>query len=105
MGLGSILETVFGLSLDKRYQQANWGARPISQPMLAYARLDVHYLIELRHVLKTRLLESERLPIALEDFNRLCQVQARSEPCCNADMVWRLAGQTRTGTAPGSRIK
>ena len=93
VGLGSILETVFGIKLDKKYQQANWGQRPLNPAMIEYAHHDVHYLIALRSQLKTQLEEIDRLPLALEDFNRLCQVQSRTEPFNSEDMVWRVAGQ------------
>ena len=93
VGLGSILETVFGLKLDKKYQQANWGIRPLSSDMLEYAHHDVHYLIPLRERLKTQLEEAGRLDLALEDFQRLCLVEAHQEPPNLTDMVWRAAGQ------------
>jgi ribonuclease D len=94
VGLGSVLDSVFGLKLDKRYQQANWGLRPLIPAMIEYARYDVHYLIALRTELKARLQAAERLPLASEDFTRLCQVQpSRQEPYSSTDMVWRVAGQ------------
>ncbi|TLN23565.1 ribonuclease D, partial [bacterium] len=48
VGLGSVLEAEFGLQLDKRYQRANWGQRPLPAAQKAYARFDSHYLIALR---------------------------------------------------------
>jgi ribonuclease D len=52
-GLGDLLSQVFNVSLDKRFQRANWGKRPIPEDMLDYARLDTHYLLDLRrHLLK-----------------------------------------------------
>jgi ribonuclease D len=48
VGLGNLLEEEFAIKLEKRYQRADWGERPLKQEMLEYARLDTHYLIALR---------------------------------------------------------
>ena len=74
VGLGSLLESEFGVSLDKRYQRANWGQRPLPQHLLDYARLDTHFLITLRHRLKAQLESQERWPLAQEDFHRLASI-------------------------------
>jgi ribonuclease D len=97
VGLAAMLLEEYGVELDKHYQRANWGARPLSAPMLAYARLDSFYLIPLRHRLKTALEEKGRLELAEEDFRRLCcaPAQAAADPdVCN---WWRVAaGQDLT---------
>jgi ribonuclease D len=74
VGLGAILKESFGIELDKRHQRANWGRRPLPPPLLAYARLDTHYLIELRNQLKDELERSGRWELAHEDFCRTCKV-------------------------------
>ncbi len=71
VGLAALLEAYFGVHLDKRYQRTNWGKRPLSSQQLAYAALDTHYLIPLRHRLWKELDERGLLPLALEDFQRL----------------------------------
>lgn len=90
VGLAAMLDEEFGIVLDKRYQRANWGARPLGGALLAYARLDSYYLIPLRHRLKTVLEETERLALAEEDFRRQCDsthVPAESDAC----QWWRVA--------------
>jgi ribonuclease D len=52
IGLGALLETEFDVRLEKRYQRANWGQRPLPQHLLSYAQLDTHYLITLRERLR-----------------------------------------------------
>jgi ribonuclease D len=74
VGLGSLLENHFHVHLDKRFQRANWGQRPLPHNLLAYARLDTHYLIALRDLMKAALESAERWPMAEEDFRRLCQL-------------------------------
>jgi ribonuclease D len=71
VGLGSMLEQTFGVQLDKRHQRADWGQRPLPLHLLSYARLDTHYLIELRNNLETELRQKELWELALEDFRRM----------------------------------
>lgn len=93
VGLGSVLEAEFGVQLDKRYQRANWGQRPLPPAQKAYARFDSHYLIALRQRLYTELVDAGRWELAEEDFDRLCQTSI--PPADNpADACWRLAGRT-----------
>jgi ribonuclease D len=91
IGLGSILRAEFDVELDKRYQRANWGKRPIPPEMVDYARLDTHYLIPLRFRLKNELLSQKRWPIAQEDFARLRYVNGR-DPGDQPEPCWRVRG-------------
>ena len=74
VGLGAMLKEAFGLDVDKRFQRANWGKRPLSPAQLAYARLDTHYLIDLRSRLKAELVDKGWWPLAEEDFRAAEQV-------------------------------
>lgn len=91
VGLGSILQKEFGVQLNKRYQRANWGKRPLPVEMLDYARQDTHYLIPLRHKLKVELKASRRWPIAEEDFNRLRFINGRGNEE-TMDACWKVRG-------------
>jgi ribonuclease D len=91
IGLAAMIESEFSISLDKRYQRANWGKRPLTGAMLAYARLDTFYLISLRNRLKNALQENDRWPLAEEDFCRLCQVYSPSLEN-GAESWWRITG-------------
>ncbi|HLF02912.1 MAG TPA: HRDC domain-containing protein [Anaerolineales bacterium] len=73
-GLAAVLESQFGVKLNKRHQRANWAARPLTPDQLAYARLDTHYLIPLRHQLRQALDQSGYWAEAKEEFDRLCQI-------------------------------
>ena len=90
-GLGSLIESEFGITLDKHYQRANWGQRPLRPAMLAYARLDTHYLIPLRAKLKAELEEVGRWELAQEDFRRIRQVKLPVE-AIPAEACWRISG-------------
>lgn len=92
VGLGSMLEAEFGIVLDKRYQRANWGQRPLPAALLAYARLDTHYLIALRDRLKEALIAADRWALAQEDFARLTRTPAGSNGEDSEEGCWRVAG-------------
>jgi len=79
VGLENILSEKFGVKVDKRHQKANWAARPLSPEQLDYARMDTHYLIELRNLLEAELHEQERWEYALDDFKLVCSVDAPKE--------------------------
>lgn len=94
VGLGAILEAEFGVQLDKRYQRANWGVRPLPEHLLHYARMDTHYLIHLRHCLFSELQDRGLWPLAKEDFERLAY-QTWEENGRNGEKpldCWRIRG-------------
>ncbi len=75
VGLGDILHKYFGLELDKKYQRADWSARPLSAAMLHYAAEDTRHLKELMDILCQQLKEKDRLWWAEEEFLQLEQVR------------------------------
>jgi len=75
VGLAALLEKYFGLKLDKRFQRADWSARPLSPPMLEYAAADTRHLPKLRDILRDRLEERGRLDWAAEEFALLSRVR------------------------------
>ena len=74
-GLSSLLEGKLGISLEKKFQRADWAKRPLSPEMLEYAAMDTRYLPELRDRLRDRLDEMGRLGWAEEEF-RLSEATA-----------------------------
>lgn len=74
VGLDRLLGDKFRIQMDKRHQKANWAARPLSREQIHYARLDTHYLFDLRDILEKELREKQRLEFAKEDFMRACLV-------------------------------
>jgi ribonuclease D len=75
LGLGSLLEEKFGVSINKRYQRANWGKRPLPKYLRQYAQQDTHYLIRMRDMLRKELRDRNLDELAFEDFQRLCRVK------------------------------
>lgn len=71
IGLGALLEKYFGVLADKRFQRADWSARPLSTAMLEYAAGDTINLCELQYILRDKLAQAERLSWVMEEFNLL----------------------------------
>lgn len=96
IGLGALLEAEFGVRLNKRYQRANWGQRPLPNDLLDYARLDTHYLIALKERLKTDLERRKLTALAQEDFRRLANStldESAIEPAAERPLdCWRISG-------------
>ena len=71
VGLAALLEKYLGVRLDKRYQRADWSARPLTAEMLDYAAADTRHLPILRDILRDRLQELGRQDWAEEEFELL----------------------------------
>ena len=94
IGLGSLLLNRFGIEIDKRYQRANWGIRPISPAMLSYAALDTHYLFQLRDSLDNDLVDNNLKELAEEDFRYISRVEGH-KPNGSGTNCWKVAGASR----------
>jgi ribonuclease D len=68
VGLGSIIEEVLGYTLEKGHSAADWSTRPLPEPWLRYAALDVELLVELRDVLDAQLTEQGKRDWAAQEF-------------------------------------
>ncbi len=91
LGLNALLEELAGIKVNKKYQRADWGKRPLPEDMLRYAQIDTHFLIQIRHHLAAELESRGLTPIAEEDFARACLVylhlkEDKIAPC------WKING-------------
>ena len=68
VGLGSMVEKVLGLRLEKGHSAADWSTRPLPEAWLVYAALDVEVLLDLRDALETELRAQDKLALAYEEF-------------------------------------
>jgi len=75
IGLAALLEKYLAISLDKRFQRADWSIRPLSRDMLRYAADDTRHLPALRDILRDRLTSLGRLSWAEEEFSLLEEVR------------------------------
>lgn len=93
MGLASLLESEFGLAVNKRHQRANWAKRPLTADVLAYAQMDTHYLRPLRDKLAAELEAKACWDEAQEEFERLTRLDgAAGKPAVDPLGFWRVSG-------------
>ena len=75
LGLANLIADLLGVVHPKGFQKADWSRRPLTPEMRQYARMDTHYLFQLRDILHQQLADRGLLELAQEDFRRLCQVE------------------------------
>lgn len=71
VGLAALLESEMQISLAKEHSAADWSTRPLPEPWLIYAALDVEKLVELREILLAQLNAKNRLHWAEQEFEYL----------------------------------
>jgi ribonuclease D len=84
IGLAALLEKYAGVTLDKKFQRADWSRRPMEPGMLEYAAADTHYLLALRDTLEQQLRDLGRLPWAQEEFTIAANVRWEEKPADEA---------------------
>ena len=89
-GLNNLLLKVFNTNVNKRYQRADWGKRPLPSEMLDYARYDTHYLLELQDYLVKELRAIDRYAEAYELCQHMAQVQPRDNGF-DPEGYWRIS--------------
>jgi ribonuclease D len=68
VGLATMVELLLGLRLAKEHSAVDWSRRPLPEPWLRYAALDVEVLLDLRDALETELGNQGKLEWAREEF-------------------------------------
>ncbi|GAB4479015.1 MAG: ribonuclease D [Anaerolineales bacterium] len=92
VGLGDLLEREFGVHLDKRFQRANWGQRPLPTDLLLYAQDDTRFLIPLYQKFAQELREKKLTPLAQEDFQRLITINGSTKEKNSSADCWQVRG-------------
>lgn len=92
-GLGSLLEKYVGVTVEKKYQRADWAQRPLPPELIDYAAEDTRYLPRLRDELKARLEARGRLAWAEEEFR--IEEQVRWEPLADEGEAYLRVKGTR----------
>lgn len=90
IGLAALLEKYLGVTLDKKFQRADWSRRPLLPGMLEYAATDTRYLPQLRDILLDKLTARGRLSWAREEFAALEEI--RWAPATAEEGFWKVKG-------------
>ncbi len=83
VGLGAMVENVLGFVLEKGHSAVDWSTRPLPEPWLRYAALDVELLVDLRDALEKELDRQGKLEWALQEFDAIASAppaEPRKEP-------------------------
>ncbi len=100
VGLAALVEELLGRSLAKEHSAVDWSTRPLPEPWLQYAALDVEPLLELRDVLVDRLEAAGKLGWAREEFDALLSFTgpaARLEPWRRTTGIQTVRGRRALG--------
>ncbi|GAB1338482.1 hypothetical protein ACE1SV_50720 [Streptomyces sp. E-15] len=66
-----MVEGVLGYVLEKGHSAVDWSTRPLPEPWLRYAALDVELLVDLRDALEKELDRQGKLEWALQEFDAI----------------------------------
>lgn len=92
VGLGAVTEALLGIELEKAHSAADWSTRPLPEPWLEYAALDVALLPDLRDAVASRLEADGKTPYAEQEFAAVLSRPPKEK----SDEPWRkLAGGTQ----------
>ncbi|MYR61534.1 ribonuclease D, partial [Streptomyces sp. SID625] len=83
VGLGAMVENVLGFVLEKGHSAVDWSTRPLPEPWLRYAALDVELLVDLRDALEKELDRQGKLDWALQEFDAIASApppEPRKDP-------------------------
>jgi ribonuclease D len=100
VGLGTLVEAVLGLALEKSHSAADWSTRPLPDDWLLYAALDVEVLVELRDELAQQLEAQGKAEWARQEFAAVLAAgpaQPRTDPWRRTSGIHRV--HSRRGLA------
>ena len=83
VGLAAVVEHYLGLTLAKEHSAVDWSTRPLPEPWLRYAALDVEVLGQVRDLMADDLAAQDKMVWAEQEFDALTRFTgppARFEP-------------------------
>jgi ribonuclease D len=96
VGLATLVESIVGRRMRKEHSAVDWSTRPLPEPWLEYAALDVEALIELREVLGRELEEAGKAEWAAQEFAHLASAAPhapRKDPWRRTSGMHRARGR------------
>jgi ribonuclease D len=100
VGLGAVVESLLGYSLQKGHSAADWSTRPLPEEWLVYAALDVEVLVDLRDALAAILAEQGKTEWARQEFEAILAAgppAPRAEPWRRTSGVHGLRSRRQLG--------
>jgi ribonuclease D len=100
VGLGILVEELLGYRMRKEHSAVDWSRRPLPEPWLVYAALDVEQLVELRDVLAEQLEKADKAEWARQEFAAWVddpESGPRSEPWRRTSGIHRVRGRRGLG--------
>lgn len=100
VGLATLVERFLGYTLAKEHSAVDWSTRPLPEPWLEYAALDVEVLIELRDRLDEELVAAGKRQWAAEEFDWLLGFSGprqRHEPWRRTSGLHKARGRRTLG--------
>jgi ribonuclease D len=92
VGLAAVVEHYLGLSLAKEHSAVDWSTRPLPEPWLRYAALDVEVLVDVRNLMGVDLAKQGKDSWAREEFEALLDFTG---PAQRVDPWRRTSGMHR----------
>ena len=95
VGLATLVESLLGARLAKEHSAVDWSTRPLPEPWLEYAALDVEVLVELRTLIQAELVAAGKDDWARQEFEYLrgFEQPARVEAWRRTSGVHRVRGR------------
>ncbi len=100
VGLAAVVEHYLGLSLAKEHSAVDWSTRPLPEPWLRYAALDVEVLVEVRNLMGVDLAAQGKSEWAQQEFAALLEWQpaVRTDPWRRTSGMHKVRGARRVAT-------
>src|SRR5262249_40319131 len=100
VGLATMVEVLLGYQLAKEHSAVDWSRRPLPEPWLRYAALDVEVLIDLRDALEAELVRQDKLDWARQEFEAVLRAAApgpRPDPWRRTSGMHRVRNRRQLG--------
>nr|WP_157551435.1 HRDC domain-containing protein [Kineosphaera limosa] len=100
VGLSAVLEHYLGVRLAKEHSAVDWSTRPLPEPWLRYAALDVELLAELRDAVAADLREQGKWEWARQEFEALLSFTGpppRVDPWRRTSGIHKVRGRRNVG--------
>lgn len=96
VGLAAETEELLGFTMAKEHSAVDWSTRPLPEPWLTYAALDVEVLVQLRYAVEELLRSQGKLKWALEEFEAVrtaAPAPPRQDPWRRTSGITKIRGR------------